>query len=384
MIKKSYDLLVVGSGIVGLAHAYEANKRGLSVAIVEQNARCTGASIRNFGYITVSGQGAQDTWRRAVHSAKVWRELANLAKIKVIHQGTWILCQRVEAVEVAQAFLKTPMGVGCAYYPKSSYKDLPNLGFSNLNSLRLEESLGLLYSPHEFRVESKEAIPQLANYLQTEMGIDFYWETEVLSIQDSWVQTSNGQIQADRVVICPGAQLTGVAKQYIEQHNLKLCTLQMLRVKVQDGFILPGSVMTDNSLARYLGWADLPEASALKQCIAKEMPEYVKEGIHLIVVQSADGSLVVGDSHRYGTSEDVFASEQVERLIIELLYRVLSITEHTILERWTGVYPSSSKYDALIEKVSPRMRVAIVSSGTGASTAFGLAKDNFDEWLTND
>ena len=384
MIKKSYDLLVVGSGIVGLAHAYEANKRGLSVAIVEQNARCTGASIRNFGYITVSGQGVKDTWRRAVHSAKVWRELANLAKIKVVHQGTWILCQRAEAVEVAQAFLKTPMGVGCAYYPKSSYKDLSNLGFSNLNSLRLEESLGLLYSPHEFRVESKEAIPQLANYLQTEMGIDFYWETEVLSIQDSRVQTSNGQIQADRVVICPGAQLTGVAKQYIEQHNLKLCTLQMLRVKVQDGFILPGSVMTDNSLARYLGWADLPEASALKERIAKEMPEYVKEGIHLIVVQSADGSLVVGDSHRYGNSEDVFASEQVERLIIELLYRVLSITEHTILERWTGVYPSSSKYDALIEKVSPRMRVAIVSSGTGASTAFGLAKDNFDEWLTND
>ena len=384
MIKKSYDLLVVGSGIVGLAHAYEANKRGLSVVIVEQNARCTGASIRNFGYITVSGQGVKDTWRRAVHSAKVWRELANLAKIKVVHQGTWILCQRAEAVEVAQAFLKTPMGVGCAYYPKSSYKDLSNLGFSNLNSLRLEESLGLLYSPHEFRVESKEAIPQLANYLQTEMGIDFYWETEVLSIQDSRVQTSNGQIQADRVVICPGAQLTGVAKQYIEQHNLKLCTLQMLRVKVQDGFILPGSVMTDNSLARYLGWADLPEASALKERIAKEMPEYVKEGIHLIVVQSADGSLVVGDSHRYGNSEDVFASEQVERLIIELLYRVLSITEHTILERWTGVYPSSSKYDALIEKVSPRMRVAIVSSGTGASTAFGLAKDNFDEWLTND
>ena len=37
--------------------------------------------------------------------------------------------------------------------------------------------------------------------------------------------------------------------------------------------------------------------------------------------------------------------------------------------------------DALIEKVSPTMRVAVVSSGTGASTAFGLAKDNFDEWL---
>jgi len=384
MMKKSYDLLVVGSGIVGLAHAYEARKRGLSVAVIEKNARCTGASIRNFGFVTVSGQGVRDTWRRAVYSAQVWRELANLAKIKILHQGTWILCQRPEAVEVAQAFLKTPMGAACTYYSNTSYKDLVSLGFANINSLRLQESMGLLYSPHEFRVESKEAIPQLANYLHQEMNVDFIWETEVLSVDDAYVQTSNDQIQAGRVVLCPGAQLTGVVKKYIEKHRLELCTLQMLRVKVQDGFILPGSVMTDNSLARYLGWADLPEAEALKERIAKEMPEYVQEGIHLIVVQSADGSLVVGDSHRYGSAEDVFASEKVERLILDLLYRVLNITEHTIMERWTGVYPSSGVSDALIEKVSPRIRVAIVSSGTGASTAFGLAKDNFDEWLSHD
>ena len=123
------------------------------------------------------------------------------------------------------------------------------------------------------------------------------------------------------------------------------------------------------------------EAKTLKERIALEMPEYVKEGIHLIVVQSADGSLVVGDSHHYGSSENVFASDKIEQLIIELMYGVLNITEHTVIERWTGVYPVSNTFDALIEKVSPTMRVAVVSSGTGASTAFGLAKDNFDEWL---
>ena len=381
MANKNYDLLIVGSGIVGLAHAYEAKKRGLSVVIVEQNTRCTGASIRNFGFITISGQGAQDTWRRAVYSAQVWRELASLAEIKILHEGTWILCERPEAVEVAKAFLQTPMGIDCQYFPQASYPNLETLGFKNIHSLNLKNSLGLLYSPHEFRVESRDAIPQLANYLQNTMGVDFYWETEVLSIDGSSVQTSNNLFDAQRIVICPGADLTGIAKPYIEKHDLKLCTLQMLRIKVQEGFILPGSVMTDNSLARYLGWSELPEAKALKERIALEMPEYVKEGIHLIVVQSADGSLVVGDSHRYGSSEHIFASESIEQLIIELMYRVLSITEHTVIERWTGVYPSSNTHDALIEKVSSAMRVAIVSSGTGASTAFGLAKDNFDEWL---
>ena len=158
-MNKRYDLLVVGAGIVGLAHAYEARKRGLSVAVIEQNAQCTGASIRNFGFITVSGQSSQDTWQRAVYSAQVWRALAGLAKIRILHQGTWILCQRPEAVEVAKAFLKTSMGAECTFHPKASYKDLASHGFINTNSLRLQESLGLLYSPHEFRVESKEAIP---------------------------------------------------------------------------------------------------------------------------------------------------------------------------------------------------------------------------------
>ena len=39
------DLVVVGAGIVGLAHAYEAHRRGLSVAIVDRDARPVGAPI---------------------------------------------------------------------------------------------------------------------------------------------------------------------------------------------------------------------------------------------------------------------------------------------------------------------------------------------------
>jgi len=378
---KTYDLLVVGAGIVGLAHAYEAFKRGLKVAVVEKNSRCVGASIRNFGFITVSGQSSRDTWRRAMYSRHVWHEITQKAGIPIIHNGSWVVCNRPEAFDIAQAFLKTEMGEDCALFSSDDFSALPTLGFKNIDSLRLKQIAGLFYSPYEFRVESKEAIPQLANYLENTIGVDFYWKTEVLSIDGSSIHASNNQFDAQRIVVCPGAELTGIAKPYIEKHDLKLCTLQMLRIQVQEGFILPGSVMTDNSLARYLGWSELPEAKALKERIAIEMPEYVKEGIHLIVVQSADGSLVVGDSHRYGSSENVFASDKIEQLIIELMYRVLSITEHTVIERWTGVYPVSNAFDALIEKVSPTMRVVIVSSGTGASTAFGLAKDNFDEWL---
>ena len=71
-VTESCDLLVVGAGIVGLAHAQAAATRGLRVIVVERDHRCVGASIRNFGFITVTGQPAGDTWRRARISRDVW------------------------------------------------------------------------------------------------------------------------------------------------------------------------------------------------------------------------------------------------------------------------------------------------------------------------
>lgn len=378
---KQYDLVVVGAGIVGLAHAYEASKRGLRVAVIEKNARCVGASIRNFGFITVSGQSANNTWRRAKYSRDVWKSICELANIPVIHRGSWVICQRPEAVHVAQAFLKTEMGVDCRLFMPNEFSQMSDYGFQNTQHLNLDAAKGLLYSPYEFRVESRDTIPILTEWLRVEHSVDFIWETEVISCEGSHIHTNNDSFKADKTVICPGAEINGIAKKYIKHHDIELCTLQMLRVKLDSNFRLPGSVMTDNSLARYLGWAELPESKELKQVIENEMPEYVKEGIHLIAVQSLDGSLVVGDSHRYGDAESVFSDEVIDEMIINLLHKTLKYSDFRVLERWSGLYPSLANHDAIIEKVNNTLRVAVVTSGTGASTAFGLAKDNLDDWI---
>jgi 2-polyprenyl-6-methoxyphenol hydroxylase-like FAD-dependent oxidoreductase len=62
MSSQSFDLAVVGGGIIGLAHAYAAAKVGKRVAVIERDARANGASIRNFGFITVSGQELMRHW----------------------------------------------------------------------------------------------------------------------------------------------------------------------------------------------------------------------------------------------------------------------------------------------------------------------------------
>src|SRR5215472_283907 len=109
----SYDLAVVGSGICGLAHALAAARRGKRVIVLDRDAQANGASIRNFGFITVTGQQAGECWRRAMRSVKVWLEVAEAAKIPILHRGLLMIARRPEARAVIEAFLETDMGAEC-------------------------------------------------------------------------------------------------------------------------------------------------------------------------------------------------------------------------------------------------------------------------------
>ena len=68
MDRRSAELVVVGSGIVGLAHAWAAARLGKRVLVVERDTQANGASIRNFGFVTVTGQQAGTVWARARRS----------------------------------------------------------------------------------------------------------------------------------------------------------------------------------------------------------------------------------------------------------------------------------------------------------------------------
>jgi D-hydroxyproline dehydrogenase subunit beta len=61
---------------------------------------------------------------------------------------------------------------------------------------------------------------------------------------------------------------------------------------------MPGALMSDLGLVRYAGYAALAEAAPLRARLEAEQGEHLKHGIHLIVVQSAEGSLILHDVHR--------------------------------------------------------------------------------------
>jgi glycine/D-amino acid oxidase-like deaminating enzyme len=135
------------------------------------------------------------------------------------------------------------------------------------------------------------------------------------------------------------------------------------------------AVMSDLGLARYLGYAELPEVLALKHRLRIEQKEHLANGVHLIVVRSADGSLVVGDSHHYAATPDPFAPESIDNLILDEFRTVLDVGSTRVLERWTGTYASAPDRLALIDRPSDAVRLVVITSGTGASTSFAIAEE---------
>lgn len=363
--EKKYDVVIVGGGIIGLASAYAAVKKGLSVALVERESQNKDASVRNFGFVTVSGQQSGAHWQRAMHSRNVWADIAPQAGIDVEHSGLHMLIQRPEAMDVAEAFLQTEMGASCRLLAQTEIAE---------NTPYLKDGLGVLYSPHELRVESKTAISKLANWLHQTHGVDFYNKTTVHSIELPVLHTSRGTLQAEHCVVCPGTDLHSLYPETLAQAKAKLCTLNMMRVMPKKAFKLNAAVMSDLSFARYDGFVQLPEARGLINLLDDIQSAERKAGVHLIVVQSADGSLIIGDSHDYSDRELPFRDVRVDDLIINEFHQVMDVGEIDIVQHWLGVYPSG---DDVVFTASPEKGVVIgsVTGGTGASTGFAFGEE---------
>jgi len=368
---QTFDLAVVGGGIVGLAHAWAAVRLGKRVALIERDARANGASIRNFGFITVTGQERGDSWSLARRTRNVWAELAPAAGIPVEHRGLMLTARSAESVAVIESFLKTEMGEGCSLIAPDEFRGrMQGLGGPDLH--------GALFSPHELRVESRTAIPALAAWLEEVEGIAFFNETVVFDATPPRLHTSRGVIEAGAVVACPGDDFVTLYPERIAGYGLRKCRLSMLKL-ADPGFRLPSALMSDLSLTRYRGYAALPEARVLETKLRGEQPEHYENGVHLIVVQSSDGGLVVGDSHHYDHLPGPFAPAAAECAILDEYRRATGREAPPVLERWTGVYAVADDRTYLIDAPQENVRLVIVTSGTGASTGFGIAERVIDD-----
>jgi FAD dependent oxidoreductase TIGR03364 len=234
----------------------------------------------------------------------------------------------------------------------------------------------VLHSPHDLRVESRQAIPALARFLQDAYGVVFLRDTFVHAVAPPQISTSRGPIAAEVAIVCPGDDLVALFPERIAQYSLRRCKLHMLRLaQPAGGWRMNAAVMSDLGMVRYQGYAELPEVAALERRLTEEQGAQLEHGVHLIVVQSADGTLVVGDSHHYAATPDPFAPEAVDELILEEFDAVIGLSRPNAIERWTGTYASAPDRPMFMDRPADSVRLVMITSGTGASTSFAIAEE---------
>ena len=364
----SCDLAVVGAGIVGLAHALAAVRRGLRVVVVERDACASDASVRNFGFVTVTGQEAAVTRPRALRSRATWEEVAADAGIPVLQRGAVIVAQREEAFAVLREFAESAMGGGCEIWGA--------VRTANEMPMASPGVAGALWSPHEIRIEARDALPRIAAWLERR-GVAFHWRCAAFDADEGGLRTSSGRIEAGAVVFATGNATPALFPSIAVREQMRTCKLQMMRMS-SPGWRLPGVAMSDLSLVRYGGFAAMPSAARLRARLERDSGDALARGVHLIVAQGADGSLVVGDSHDYADTAEAFADARADALILGELAALFG-KGGVVTERWNGYYPVARTQPLLREATGARARLVVVTSGTGMSTAFAIAEETIAE-----
>ena len=380
----SSDVLIVGAGIVGLAHAAHAVANGLTVTILERDHRAVGASIRNFGHCCITAQSG-DLYEMAQTSRKYWLEFAGLADFWAAESGAMVLARTESEMAVlrelsgereqGQVELLTPTEVR-ARLGSGEEMSVPDGGTSSVSWPAL---VGGAFLRDDLRVDPRTTVAKLAQWLSEQPGVNIHWNTAALGFGSeagrSTVRTTRGNFHGERIFVCVGHDVDYLFPDLAEEHGIERCALQMSLAAQPPGLHIKPAILTATSMLRYQAFTDTAAANALRAEMEQSRPELLGIGANVMFTQRPDGTVILGDSHHYHHTAPPFLKEGVTTTVNMEIESAIG-APLDIVERWQGIYASSSISPLLVRDVQRGVTVVSVTSGVGMTLSFGLAHRN--------
>ncbi|MBW4888523.1 TIGR03364 family FAD-dependent oxidoreductase [Mucilaginibacter sp. HMF5004] len=362
--------IVIGAGIVGLATARALAIRGYKVTVFERNERAVGASIRNFGMIWPIGQPEGKMYNRAMLSRSIWKEICTEAGIWHDEVGSVHLAYHDDELQVMEEYATLNSDRPCALLTPA--ETLKKSGAVNSNDLK-----GSLWSADEMIVEARDAIGQVAAYLQQKYGVVFYWNTAITGVQHPSVSSGNKQWQADEIYVCSGADFETLYPDIFSESGITKCKLQMMRLATQpNGWRIGPSLCGGLSMIHYAGFKPAPSLNKLKERYKQQYGDYLDWGIHVMVSQNGSGELTIGDSHEYGLVHDPFDKTFINKMITDYLKTFADFKNWQLVQSWNGIYPKMTNGETeFITWPEPGVTIINALGGAGMTLSFGLTEE---------
>ncbi len=366
---KQFDLIIVGAGIMGLAHAYHANRKGLSVLVVDRSGHAQGASIRNFGMLAVIAQSEGRQMSDALRALNTWQQIAPKAGVDIQRSGCLVLAQHPEEQAVLEEYIALKDNASTGKLIKPS-------GLSQFaNGVNSDKLLGGLWNENAWKVDQRQAVEKIAMWLQTQ-GVCFLFSTEAELVEPPVVKTNNGTFGCNTTIVCAGNEFSTLFPEAFMGAGVTQCELQMLRTHPQpSSWKLKPFILGGLSLPRYAAFAECPSMADLKKLQQASYADYMNHGIHVIACQEVDGSITIGDSHSYESDSTLDRSDEIDRLILKELTRTIALPEPRIDQRWRGYYAHLPDTDVVKLRPAENVWAVTMTNGQGMTHAFAVAED---------
>ena len=356
------DLLIVGAGIVGLAHAVEGLRQGRSVLVVERDDRAVGASVRNFGHACITAQ-AGPALAYARRARATWVALAAAAGFPLWEAGTAVVARADDEMAVLEQ-LAAERG--------DEVRLLDRRGVLALAPVGDDAVVGGAHLRPDVRVDPRVAAPAIAAHVAAQPGAEVRFATNVLTVAPGLVRTTAGDLHAREVVVCAGHDVDRFFPAEAAAAGVRRCGLHMLSVDSPGDARFEAAVLTGTAILRYAGLSAQPAAADVRARLAADHPELLDAVVNLMFTQRPDGRLLIGDTHAYARTLAPFRVEAYDELMLAETARLLGTDRLVVRERWYGEYASGDEEFLVVEPL-PGVTAVSVTTGIGMTTAFGLA-----------
>ena len=358
MTARTYDVVVVGAGIVGAACAYECVREGMRVAVVDRDVIGSGATAAGMGHIvTMDDSEAQFALTR--YSQQLWQQLRTELPSDVEYEqcGTiWVAADEEEMMEVRRKqTYYTKRGVSAEVLDPQALEGLePNLRKGMAGGLLVPED-GVLYPPcaARFLIERAQA-----------EGADIHLGCSVSKIGRGKVRMTDGrEFSASTIVNAAGAWAS-ILTPGLDIKNPD--------IKKRKGHL----VITD----RYPGFVrhQLVELGYLKSAHS-----VVNDSVAFNVQPRSTGQILIGSSRQYGAEHKEVDNNILVRMMQRAQEYMPGLAQLSTIRVWTGFRAATPDKLPLIGPwpEDPTLYMATGHEGLGITTSLATARLLVDQLL---
>ncbi|MCB5179655.1 TIGR03364 family FAD-dependent oxidoreductase [Streptomyces antimicrobicus] len=368
-------VIVVGGGVVGTMHAWQAVERGHEVVQIEREAEARGASLRNFGQIWVSGRAGGEELDTALRARALWEGIGSrVPGLGFRANGSLTPVRSAHEYAVAEAAAARPDAAS------RGYRLLTPAEARALNPALRGAFDAALHCERDAAVEPRTAQLALREALRAGGRYTFLPGREVREVVGAGaVRDDHGDVhRGDQVVLATGAWLSGLVRELVPDLPVRRVRLQMMQTDPL-GEPLTTSVADADSFRYYPAYRG-PALDALNAGQA-QAPVAAEHAMQLLMVQRLDGGLTIGDTHEY---EHPFAFDTLEDPYDHLVGVVESLLGRPlpkVRRRWAGVYAQCTDTSRVVHRQQVGDGVWLVTGpgGRGMTCAPAVAETTADE-----